>query len=88
MVILFWALAFLDMVSAFPSGPPNTRVVCQEMFPFGHGVDAQSSPPPYRIDISQNIYTANEKIRGKNLYGNGVDTLSSPSLGEPRDAKM
>ncbi|KAL3868654.1 hypothetical protein ACJMK2_041433 [Sinanodonta woodiana] len=60
LVILF---ASIEVTTSFHSGPPNTTIVCKEMFPVGHGVDAQMSSPPYKIFLSQNIYTPSEKIQ-------------------------
>ncbi|KAK3577480.1 hypothetical protein CHS0354_026427 [Potamilus streckersoni] len=62
-IALVFLFASLEMTTSFPSGPPNTTVVCKEMFPVGHGVDAQMSNPPYKIFLSQNIYTPLEKIQ-------------------------
>ena len=45
-------------------GPPATEHVCTNMFPEGHHLDAQTSDPPFEIDLSQNVYTPWDEVQG------------------------
>jgi hypothetical protein len=49
-------------------GPPATEHVCKNMFPEGHHLDAQTSEPPFEIDLSQNVYTPWEEVQGKDHH--------------------
>ena len=68
--VVFWNLIviipLLGHVSCLPYGAPNRPYVCQEMFPVGHGTDAQFSDPPFEITVLPNIYSqGQEEFRGK-----------------------
>ncbi|KAL8590227.1 hypothetical protein ACOMHN_010422 [Nucella lapillus] len=43
-------LAGLDLVRAYPNGPPMGA--CGHMFPTGHGNDAMTSDPPYSLVVT------------------------------------
>ena len=64
-VLLAVAIQYLHVVTGFPTGPPRTDFVCKDMFPVGHGYDAQFTEPPYSIKLSQNVYTPWEELRGR-----------------------
>ncbi|XP_053393917.1 putative ferric-chelate reductase 1 [Mercenaria mercenaria] len=53
----------LCVCTCYHYGPPATEHVCRNMFPEGHHVDAQTSEPPFEIDLSQNVYTPWEEVQ-------------------------
>ena len=66
---LVFTVFLIGNVNSFPYGVPNRPYVCQEMFPIGHGSNAQFSDPPFEINLSQNIYSeGQEEFRGNFDY--------------------
>ena len=60
--LLTLLLTLLCPVGAYPKGPPLSA--CTEMFPVGHGKDAQQSAPPYRLYLSSTTFTLGGTIHG------------------------
>jgi hypothetical protein len=59
----YLALLFLPGALAYSSGVPAGA--CALMFPKGHGVDAQTSNPPYTISVNATTYRPNDVIQSK-----------------------
>ena len=65
------ALLMLALVASevhgYPVGAGNSACAGSNMVP-GHGVDPQTTPAPYIIELSQNEYCPGEKINGMSGY--------------------
>ena len=84
--MLFLALCSLTVLSvtAYPMGPPKANTgnatltmlheeLCKDMFPYGHGKDAQSVAPPYEFLLSRT--TLNEPMKSLEMSGPITVTL-------------
>nr|XP_034309391.1 putative ferric-chelate reductase 1 [Crassostrea gigas]XP_034309392.1 putative ferric-chelate reductase 1 [Crassostrea gigas]XP_034309393.1 putative ferric-chelate reductase 1 [Crassostrea gigas] len=60
-LVLLAALVFIPGVTPYPYGPPLGA--CMSMFPKGHGVDAQKSPPPFEILVNSTSYREADVIQ-------------------------
>lgn len=65
-LVLLAALVFIPGVTPYPYGPPLGA--CMSMFPKGHGVNAQESPPPFDILVNSTSYRAGDVIQSKYLF--------------------
>ena len=67
-VLLLLSLVFLiiEIAKAHKKGPPvdSTPNLCMDMFPTGHGAQAQTSTSPYKIITSNKCYKKGQKIGG------------------------
>jgi hypothetical protein len=54
---------FLPEVLSYAYGPPIGT--CASMFPNGHGVEAQTTEPPYTISVNATTYRPNDVIQSK-----------------------
>lgn len=63
-IICYLAALFLGVhiAEGYKIGPPihEYRNICETLYPLGHGAEEKTSPPPFRIDVSNTC--ANETI--------------------------
>ena len=59
--LLFW-LSLIRLTSCYRSGSPVSS--CSDMMP-KHGSEAQISPSPYSLTVSEETYLPGQKIQGK-----------------------
>ena len=61
-------MSLIGALDAYSTGAPGSAEVCQSMFP-GHGVDAQTTQPPFVIQLSKKTFSeGGDKIGGTNLF--------------------
>ena len=59
-------MSLIGALDAYSTGAPDSAEVCQSMFP-GHGVDAQTTQPPFVIQLSKKTFSeGGDKIGGTN----------------------
>ncbi|XP_071118350.1 putative defense protein Hdd11 [Haliotis cracherodii] len=59
--VLLWTFLACPPASCYPGGAPV--MACGDMFPSGHGTEAQVSPSPYRITVPKRKYDPNTTIK-------------------------
>ena len=67
MLSVYIFLLSVSQAAAFATGPSINETTCTDMFPLGHGYEANTSAMPYKWVLEDKQYEYGKKIKSENF---------------------